>query len=276
MPLQIGTVRAALAGRYVIEKRVGRGGMASVYLAERVPEHHVVAIKVFAPIFQATKWSARFHREIEVLQQLDHPSIQPLLSSGEAGVLVYYVMPYAKGGSLEQKLLRGRRFSLDDTIATAEPIAEALDYAHEQNVVHRDIKPGNILFHDGRAILCDFGIARAIRQAGGELLTSIGVRIGTPTYMSPEQALAVQEIDGRSDIYSLACVVYEMLVGEPVFTGKSDQTIMAKHAKQRPPSLRVVRPDLPECVELTIRAALAKVPKDRPASGGEFVRRLMQ
>jgi len=234
-----------------------------------------VAVKVFDPIFQATKWAARFHREIEVLQQLDHPSIQPLLRSGEAGILVYYVMPYANEGSLEQKLLRGRQFSLDDTIATAEPIAAALDYAHEHNVVHRDIKPGNILFHDSRALLCDFGIARAIKTAGGELLTSFGVRIGTPTYMSPEQTLAVQELDGRSDTYSLTCVVYEMLVGEPVFSGRTDQAIMAKHAKQRPPSVRVVRPDLPEHVEDALRAGLAKEPNDRPASGAEFVRSLM-
>jgi serine/threonine-protein kinase len=267
IPLKL--VREALRQSYEVKRSIGRGCMAEVYLAVRLEDGEEVAVKLFNPSYQMTKWSARFHREIELLQQLHHPSIQPLITSGEVAHLVYYVMPVADGGSLDGRMRRNRRHSLAETLEVIQPVAAALDYAHDQNVVHRDIKPGNILFHEGRTRLCDFGIARAIRLAGGEYLTSIGVRIGTPTYMSPEQSLGEREIDGRSDIYSLACVVYEMLVGEPLFSG-SDQTVMAKHAKQPPPSARVVRPDLPQYVEDAIHAALAKQPGDRPASVGEF------
>jgi serine/threonine-protein kinase len=275
LSVSIDQVRSALKESYRIKRSVGRGGMAVVYLADPVPDGEPVAVKVFDPVFQATKWSARFHREIKLLQELHHPSIQPLLASSEVGKLVYYVMPFANGGSLEDRLRTPCRFSLQETVDTARPIANALDYAHAHNVVHRDIKPDNILFHDGRALLCDFGIARAIKQAGGEFLTSIGVRLGTPTYMSPEQAIGVREIDGRSNTYSLACVVYEMLVGEPVFTGISDRVVMSKHADQSPPYARVVRPDLQQHVEGAIQQALAKKPEERPGSGGEFVRRLV-
>ena len=268
--IPIGTLQSALCNEFHFQKRLGRGAMAVVYLAERVADGERVAVKVFDPYFQMTKWSQRFHLEMEILQQLHHESIQPLITSGQKKHIVYYVMPLANGGSLEQRLLKGRQFTLDETLEIVTPIADALDYAHERNVVHRDIKPGNILFHDGQAILCDFGIARAIKRAGGDYLTSIGVRIGTPTYMSPEQSLAKQKIDGRSDTYSLACVVYEMLVGEPLFTG-SDQSVMAKHAKQIPPRPRVVRPDLPKHIEDGIHSALAKKPRDRPATTGEFV-----
>ena len=268
--IPIGPVREALIDEYDVKHRIGRGAMAAVYLVERVADGEQVAVKVFDPYFQMTKWSKRFHLEIEFLKELQHESIQPLIVSGEKNHLVYYVMPLANGGSLEQQLLKGRQLTLAETLEIATPIADALDYAHKRNVVHRDIKPGNILFHDSRAVLCDFGIAKAIKRAGGEFLTSIGVSIGTPTYMSPEQSLAQQGIDGRSDIYSLACVVYEMLVGEPLFSG-SDQSVMSKHAKQHPPKPRIVRPDLPKYVEDGIHAALAKEPSDRPATAGEFV-----
>ena len=268
--IPIGTLQDAMGDEFDIKRRIGRGGMAAVYLALRLDNGEQVALKVFDPYFEMTKWSQRFHQEMEILKQLQHESIQPLISSGQKKHIVYYVMPLANGGSLEQRLLKGRQFTLAETLEIAAPIADALDYAHERNVVHRDIKPGNILFHDDRALLCDFGIARAIKRAGGEYLTSIGVRIGTPTYMSPEQSTAERKIDGRSDVYSLACVVYEMLTGEPVFYG-SDQRVMAKHAKSRPPRTRILRPDLPQHVERGIHKALSKKPRSRQATVGEFV-----
>ena len=269
IPLKL--VREALRQSYDVKRLIGRGGMAAVYLAVRLEDGDEVAVKLFDPSYQMTKWSARFHREIELLQQLHHPSIQPLINSGEVAHLVYYVMPVADGGSLDGRMRRNRRHSLAETLEVVQPVAAALDYAHEQNVVHRDIKPGNILFHKGQTRLCDFGIARAIRLAGGDYLTSIGVTIGTPTYMSPQQAAGERELlDGRSDVYSLACVVYELLVGEPLFSG-SDQNVIAKHIKQPPPSPRVVRPDLPQYVEDAIQAALAKQPDERPGSAGELV-----
>ncbi len=270
MPTSIARLREVLGHEYDIHYRIGRGAMAAVYLAKPRSDGAQVAIKVFDPVYNMTKWSTRFHLEIEFLQALRHPSIQPLLSSGEKAELVYYVMPFANGGSLEQRMRSRKRFALEESVEIAAPVAAALDYAHGENIVHRDIKPGNILFDDGRVRLCDFGIARAIKKAGGDYLTSIGVRIGTPTYMSPEQSLGEREIDGRSDIYSLACVVYEMLAGEPVFSG-TDLTVMSKHAKQHPPSLCIVRPDLSQLVEDAIHAALAKQKGDRPGSAGEFV-----
>ena len=183
-------------------------------------------------------------------------------------------MPCASGGTLKARLQRERQLSLDEAITIAADVAAALDYAHSQGVVHRDIKPENVLFEEGRALICDFGIAKAMLEAAGERISSSGLVVGTPHYMSPEQASGQSELDGRSDIYSLACVVYEMLVGEPPFTGPTTQAVMAKHVRERPPSLQVVRGDLPAHVEQALNQALEKNPAERPGSGGELVRSL--
>jgi prepilin-type processing-associated H-X9-DG protein len=197
-----------------------------------------------------------------------------LITSEQIGGFLLYVMPYAVAGSLTELLRQRSYLSLDQTLEITSHLAEALDYAHEQNVVHRDIKPGNVLFHDGHAVLCDFGVARAIVEAGGEHLSSSGLIVGTPSYMSPERASGFTKLTSRSDIYSLACVVYEMLVGEPPFTGRSAQAIMARHVSERPPKLRVVRPDIPQPVEDAVLEGLAKEPKERPRSAGEFFSKL--
>jgi serine/threonine-protein kinase len=267
-------IKAALAGSYEVQEQLGKGGMAGVYLAARTSDGELVAVKVLHPEFAISVGAERFHREIKFLGSLEHASILPLITSEEIGGFLLYVMPYASAGSLSELLRQRAYLSLDETMDITSHVAAALDYAHGQNVVHRDIKPGNILFHDGHAVLCDFGVARAIIEAGGEHLSSSGLIVGTPSYMSPEQASGFSKLTGSSDVYSLACVVYEMLVGEPPFTGRSAQAIMARHVSERPPKMRVVRPEIPQHVEDTVLAALAKEPKKRPRSGGEFYSRL--
>lgn len=274
MALKLEPVQAALRERYQVEKVIGHGGMATVFLACCPSYDQPVAIKVLHPEFAATLLADRFHREISILGNLEHPNILPLLESEEAGQLIYYVMPYAKGASLRDQLEGQPWLSLEDTIRVAADVAAALDYAHTRNIVHRDIKPENIMFDDGRAKVCDFGVARAIVKAGGERISSSGLVVGTPSYMSPEQASGTSKLDGRSDIYSMGCVVYEMLIGEPPFTGRTAQAIMARQVRQPPPSLRVVRPELPEKVEQAVHRALEKEPDKRPPSAGEFAREL--
>lgn len=248
--------------------------MASVYLAVRLADSRAVAIKVLHPELAISMGAGRFHREISLLKRLEHPHILPLLDSEEIGGLLFYVMPCADGDSLGTRLDGHGSFEIEETIDITKQIASALDYAHGQNVMHRDIKPGNILFDRGRAMLCDFGVARAIVQAAGEHISSTGVIVGTPSYMSPEQASGKGELDGRSDVYSLACVVYDMLVGQPPFTGHSAQAIMARQVNERPPSIRVVRPQVPDHVERAIFHALEKRPEDRPQTAGRFAERL--
>jgi len=267
-------ITAALAGRYDIQQQLGKGGMAGVYLAARASDGELVAVKVLHPEFAVSVGAERFHREIGFLASLAHPGILPLITSEEIGGFLLYVMPYASAGSLTELLRQRSYLKLDEVLNITGQVADALDYAHRQNVVHRDIKPGNILFHNGRAVLCDFGVARAIVEAGGEHLSSSGLIVGTPSYMSPEQASGFSKLTGRSDVYSLACVVYEMLVGEPPFTGRSAQAIMARHVSERPPKLRVVRPDIPQHVEDAVLGGLAKEPKERPGSAGEFFSKL--
>jgi serine/threonine protein kinase len=262
-------LRAALAERYAIEREVGRGGMAAVFLATDRRAAGRVAIKVLLPAFARVMGPERFHREIATLLGLSHANILPLLASGQAGPLPYYVMPYAEGGSLRNHLDESLPFT--HVVAVTRDVAAALDYAHEQNIVHRDIKPENVVFDAGRALVCDFGVARAIIRAGGEELSSSGLVVGTPAYMSPEQASGEQELGPASDLYALGCVVYEMLVGEPPFTGPTVQAVLARQVHERPRSLRVVRPDLPPHVERAVQTALAKRPEDRPQSGAEFV-----
>lgn len=273
MPLTIDRVRDAFADRFDVEREMHRGAMAIVFLARDRARDRLVALKVLRPEFAITVGAERFHREIGILGSLEHPNILPMLEAATAGTLLYYVTPCASD-DLATRIAREVRLSLEDTLSITRQVADALDYAHARNVLHRDIKPSNVLFDGERAEVCDFGIARAIEVAAGESLSSSGLIVGTPTYMSPEQARHDREIDGRADIYSLGCVVYEMLVGQPPFTGPTVQAVLARHTKERPPKIRVIRPEVPEHVEAAVEAALAKDPAARPNTGASLVSRL--
>ncbi len=263
-------LRAGLADRYHIERQLGGGIMATVFLAEDRRHRRPVAIKVLRPELAAGIGPERFLREIDVAAHLHHPHILPLFDSGQLGSgALYYVMPYVAGESLRVRLDREKQLPVDDAIRLAREVADALAAAHAEGVVHRDIKPENILLEGGHAVVADFGIARAVSAAGGDRLTESGMAIGTPHYMSPEQATA-SEVDARSDIYSLGCVVYEMLTGMPPFTGSTAQAVMARHSVDAVPSLRTVRSAVSESVERVLLRALAKVPADRYATAREF------
>jgi len=272
---QFDRLQVALADRYEIEHELGHGGMATVYLALDLKHHRRVAIKVLNAELAATLGPARFLREIEIAAQLQHPHILPLHDSGEADGLLYYVMPYVEGDSLRGRLRRERQLPLDEALAIAREVADALSYAHHHDVVHRDIKPENILLASGHALVADFGIARAITAAAGERLTHTGLTVGTPGYMSPEQASGDRHLDGRSDQYSLACVLYEMLAGEPPYTGPTAQAIVAKQLTEPLPHLGTVRV-VPGPVEAAINKALAKVPADRFSTVAGFAVALEQ
>ena len=264
MPDLLDSLREALADRYAVERELGRGGMATVFLAEDLKHHRSVAIKVLHAELTAALGAERFLREIEIAARLQHPHILPLYDSGAAAGFLYYVMPYVEGESLRDRLTREKQLPQDDALRIAAEVAGALAYAHSRGVVHRDIKPENIMLSGGTAVVTDFGIAHAVSAAGDERhLTQTGTIIGTPAYMSPEQSTGASEIDGRSDEYSLACVVYEMLVGEPPFTGPTAQAIIARHSLDMvsPPS--IVRATIPDAVEGAILRALSKVPADR-------------
>ena len=260
------TLRGALAGAYAVERELGRGGMATVFLAEDLKHRRNVAIKVLHQEVSAQIGPERFTREVEIAARLQHPHILPLYDSGNAAGLLYYVMPLVEGESLRDRLAREKQLSQEEAIRIITEVAGALSYAHSRGVVHRDIKPDNIMLSDGTAVVADFGIARAIDDADEQSLTKTGTVIGTPTYMSPEQATGAAQIDGRSDQYSLACVLYELLVGQPPFTGPTAQAIIARHSLDMvsPPS--IVRPGLPEALEDALLKALSKVPADRFAT----------
>ena len=252
----------ALEGRYEIERELGEGGMAIVYLARDVKHGRSVAVKVVKPEFGSVLGAGRFLTEIDIIAKLQHPNILPLYDSGDAQGSLYYVMPFMDGQSLRERLERDRQLPLDDVAKITGEIAQGLQHAHSQGIVHRDIKPENILFSGGVAVMADFGIARALAVAGGDRLTQAGVSIGTPRYMSPEQATS-DAVDARSDVYSLGCVVYEMLAGDPPFVGSSSTSVMARHARDPVPSIRSIRPAVPIRVESVVTRALAKVPADR-------------
>jgi serine/threonine-protein kinase len=263
-------VAESLASTYRLEREIGRGGMATVYLAYDLERDRRVAVKVLHEELSVALGHERFRREIQIAAQLTHPNILPVYDSGSAGEALFLVMPYLDGGSLRSRIDRERQLVLDDVIAITTQIANALDFAHRQGVVHRDVKPENILFADGHAFVADFGIARAINQAGEDRITRSGITLGTPLYMSPEQAAAQQDLDGRSDVYSLGCCVYEMLAGSPPFTGPTAQVITARHSLEQVPSLFIARRGVPEQVEATVMRALAKAPADRFRTAAEF------
>jgi serine/threonine-protein kinase len=263
-------LHSALADRYPIERELGSGGMGTVYLARDLKHDRAVALKVLRPEYAAGLGTARFLREIDISAKLTHPHILPLYDSGEAEGLVYYVMPYVEGESLRDRLTREKQLPVDDAIQITRQVADALSYAHRRGIVHRDIKPENILLEEGEAVVADFGIARAITAAAGESLTSSGVVVGTAHYMSPEQGCGDEDLDARTDIYTLGCVLYEMLAGEPPFTGRTAQAVIARHVGERPPSLRVVRPEAPPWLERIVHTSLAKAPADRFPTAESF------
>ncbi len=267
-------LKVALAERYRVEREIAAGGMATVYLAHDLKHNRKVAIKVFRPELGAALGSERFLREIEVTAGLNHPHILPLLDSGRAQGLLYYVMPLVEGESLRDRISREKQLPVDEAIRLAREVAAALSYAHSQGVIHRDIKPENILLSHGEAIVADFGIAAAVSVAGGERLTETGLAIGTPAYMSPEQGTSEGNVDPRSDIYSLSCVLYEMLAGQPPFTAPSAQAVLARHAIDAVPSLRTLRSTVPDYVEATIEQALSKTPADRFSTATGFAEAL--
>ena len=260
---------AALSGRYRIEREIGRGGMATVYLAEDLKHNRRVAVKVLHPELAKAIGPDRFLQEIQIAAGLDHPHILPLHDSGEAGGFLFYVMPYAEGASLRDRLNVEKQLPLDEALSIAREVADALAYAHRQEVVHRDIKPENIMISGGHARVADFGLAKAMSAAGSDQLTQTGVVLGTPAYMSPEQASASEDIDGRSDLYSLGCVLYEMLAGRRVFSG-SKQDLLRQHVLENPPAITTLRPAVPPQVAAAISRALAKSPADRYSPVGQF------
>ena len=269
--LPLPTLVAALADRYTLDRELGRGGTAAVYLALDRKHQRQVAIKVLRPEVAAHLGAERFLREIAIAARLTHPHILPLIDSGEAAGSLYYVMPYVPGESLRQRLERERRLPVRDALRAARDVGAALDYAHRQGFLHRDIKPENVLLADGHALVADFGIARAMSTAGAESVTEVGLTLGTPTYMSPEQASAERELDARADLYSLACVLFEMLAGEPPFASGNARATLARHVTERPRPVRSLRPEAPAAVEHAIARALAKNPADRFPTVAAFI-----
>jgi len=265
-------LQLAIGNAYRIDRELSSGGVAHVFVAEELSTSRWIVVKTLSSEQASAVNLERFRREILVASRLEHPGIVPLLGAGQSASVVYYMMPYIAGESLRELIEREGQLPLDRAVHIAHEVADALDYAHAQNIVHRDIKPANILIgNDSRVMVVDFGIARAIEQAADiRRVTSTGLTIGTPVYMSPEQGSAERSIDGRSDVYSLGCVLFEMLAGQPPFTGPTAQAIVARHMSAPVPSIRLVRPQVPEGVERVIERALAKVPADRYASAREF------
>ena len=265
----LSSLQTALAGRYVFERELGRGGMATVYLARDVRHDRDVALKVLRPDLGQLLGAQRFLAEIKLTARLQHPNILPLFDSGAAGELLYYVMPYVRGESLREKLTRERSLGVDDAVAIARGIAAALQHAHRHGVVHRDIKPENVLLSDGVPIVADFGVARALAAAGDSRATQAGMAIGTPAYMSPEQAMGEGDVDHRADLYSVGCVLFEMLTGDVPYPGAT-AAVVRQHLMAAVPSARLVRANVPAAVDAVIMRALAKDREDRFSSAAEM------
>lgn len=268
-------LRLVLADRYAVERELGRGGMATVFLAHDLRHERKVAIKVLRPELSASMGADRFNREIKVAAGLQHPHILALYDSGAADGLLYYVMPFVEGESLRDKLEREKQLGVEEAIRLVCEAADGLQYAHSRSVIHRDIKPENIMISGGHALVADFGIAKAVTAAASQRLTETGMAVGTPYYMSPEQAMG-SEIDGRADEYSLACVLYELLAGQPPFTGPTPIAILARHSLEQVPKLTIVRQSIPDAVEQVVLKALEKVPADRFATVGDFATALRE
>ena len=264
-------LQEGLSGSYALERELGRGGMATVFLAHDLKHDRPVALKVLHPELAASLGNDRFQREVRLAARLQHPHILTVYDSGEAGGRLWFTMPYVEGESLRGRLTRERQLPVEDALRIAREAAQALQYAHDQGVVHRDIKPENLLLtRDGNTLVADFGVARALSGSGESRLTETGLAIGTPAYMSPEQAMGDRGVDARSDVYSLAAVLYEMLVGQPPFTGATTQAILARRFTEAAPSASALRPSVPEAVDQAIRKALAAVPADRYSTAAEF------
>ena len=269
-PMSSDRLAAALAGRYRLERPLGRGGMATVYLATDQKHCRQVAIKVLLPELAAQIGPVRFLQEIRTIAGLQHPHILGLIDSGEVDGAAYYVMPFVEGGSLRDRLAREKQLPVTDAVRTACEVAAALDYAHRHGIVHRDIKPENILLHEGQALVADFGVALASPGPGATRLTQTGVSLGTPHYMSPEQAMGEREISARADVYALGAMTYEMLIGEPPFTGPTAQSIVARVLTEKPAPLAARRETVTEAIEAAVFTALQKLPADRFATPGQF------
>ena len=267
-------LRAVLADRYQLERELGQGGMAIVYLAKDLRHERAVALKVLRPELSEVIGAERFLNEIRVTAKLQHAHILPLFDSGAAAGLLYYVMPYVDGESLRDRLTRERQLPIADAVRITMQVASALEYAHRHHVLHRDIKPENILLHEGQALVADFGIALAFRKASGARLTKTGISVGTPQYMSPEQATGDRELDARSDVYSLGSVLYEMLAGEPPFNGPSVQAVLTRLVTEHARPVRDIRDSVPPALEATVQQALARLPADRFSGAGEFAQAL--
>jgi serine/threonine-protein kinase len=268
-------ISGALSGHYRLEQEIGAGGMATVYLAEDLRHDRRVALKVLRPELAAVIGAERFLAEIKLTANLQHPHILPLFDSGAADSFLYYVMPFVEGESLRDRLRREKQLPVEDALRIAREVADALDYAHRHGVIHRDIKPENILLHDGRALVADFGIALAASQAGTRM-TETGMSLGTPQYMSPEQAMGEREITARSDVYALGAVLYEMLTGDPPFTGSTAQAVVARVVTEAPRPLLPQRHTIPPHVEAAVLTALEKLPADRFATAAQFGEALMR
>ena len=268
--IQLERIRDAFGENYSIDRELGKGGMATVYLAQDVKHDRIVALKVLHPDLAATLGPERFLREIKLAARLNHPHILPLFDSGETGSFLYYVMPYVEGESLRERLDRDQQLPIDEAVHHGRAIASALDYAHRQGIVHRDIKPENVMLYEGEAMVMDFGIAKAVSAAGSETLTQTGMMVGTPAYVSPEQAAGEANLDGKSDQYSLACVVYEMITGERPFTGATPQAIMSKRFTEMPKPLRSLRSTVSESVEKAVTRAMSTDASGRYSTTAQF------
>src|SRR6266542_939076 len=271
--LPIDRVRDALSDVYAIDRELGRGGMATVYLAQDSKHDRTVALKVLHPDLAASLGPERFLREIKLAARLNHPHILPLFDSGTVDGLLYYVMPYVEGESLRERLDREQQIPVDEAVRHTRSIASALDYAHRQKIVHRDIKPENVMLYEGEAMVMDFGIAKAVSAAGPETLTQTGMMVGTPAYVSPEQATG-DELDGRSDQYSLGCVLYEMLAGERPFTGSTAQAILEKRFTETVKPIRSIRPNVPEGVVKALDRAMSTEASKRFSTAAAFAQAL--